>query len=419
MGQRERAPMPTSKNKTASARCATAGVLPPDVTHESEACRMRQHRHHQRAACCAAVLRSLLVFVTTDSKPLTVARGKVNADTLLDYVRSPHARAMGLQRVGFGVAAYDNKIGSWEQALPQPPSNPGGSLLLHLSNGSIKSTRYRPKQIYQLQQVPTLIRRYRYEAVWLLDSDIELQETNLTALLHTWLCGFPGGPPFVSQPTIRPGKQQVWALNDDQWWPLNQSRRPRAVSLPYVEIQAPLFLSDFYLWWMQRQGLMLAPMQDFLSTAWGGDYCEGAIAYARYLAARARRGKAGASACTQACAVLLSPVNHANTKTIGDHGTERESRAKGKLLLDWLNGEMMRVLPAAGAGMFDDEDELSEERSVAWPRINSRPFWDLATTGYIGRFLNVSANRKERELYHSTRFCLLRGAVWKDPSRCR
>lgn len=139
------------------------------------------------------------------------------------------------------------------------------------------STTYYPKPLLYLQLARLLA---SYEYVWLLDDDISLEGSQLPVALQALRCAFSPSPPaLVGQLLITGGRQSYSYLNSDGW----TQRRIVAAKSRFIELQAPLVDTGFFLWFLQAVVVPMMPAIAYFESDFGMDnvWCGAAGAYAR------------------------------------------------------------------------------------------------------------------------------------------
>ncbi len=261
----------------------------------------------------------LLMAVVCDSTPPSRHRIIKNMAALADSPFSVH----------WAFVAYDGGSESWgdvrakAQLFRQPIRLlENGELGAYWSfwhakrhHTRLQLSNYHPKLVYQRRFVQVL---HGTELLWLVDNDITYSSAQLHALHARWQCAFAArGPPLVSQPLIDTDTQDFWSLLASTWAPGGElgdvqdslGAEVGAAESSFVEMQAPLLHAGFFRWLMQRVGYDLALAQDLLHSDVGLDFCwcTAARDFARVVLRQPTR---------VGCAVLVTPVAHANAKQI-------------------------------------------------------------------------------------------------------
>jgi hypothetical protein len=154
--------------------------------------------------------------------------------------------------------------------------------------------------------------------VWLLDGDISLQRFRLDAFLAHWQCFFHGGPPLVAQAPVLQNTQGFWHVNWGSW--ASNASRPGAVDVSFVEMQLSLLDGGFFRHLSRGDAAVIADKGRELDNAWGIDmmWCSAARQF---------------DPSRRACAVVLYPVSHLDSRTL-----EKSSkyRVAGGKVLRWM-----------------------------------------------------------------------------------
>lgn len=339
--------------------------LPQDATFRSVACESSTLLHR---TCCRVQPFALLVVSVSDSSDAAAQRAAQNMLATYAYWK----QRKYISRLTWCTIAYDNRANSENGAWQRLASTARNlSVPLHLYNGTLPANAYHPKQIYHFHRVLPLLRSQQQDAVWFLDSDIALRAVNLTQFFWSWLCAFPGGSPLLSHGTVRQEHQKVWAHNDVYWQEhevskksmLGPYKRPAAIGLNFMDIQMPIWNASFFIWYMMRFGGALAAAQDIHGSDWGSAkyICPAAVAYTRTVL----KG----TTCAQACAVIITPFDHDNTKTATGNKLFRNA---GKTLSTWLDEGIQNMLVEATG---------QNETSSAWTWFDDQYLYDIALVG--------------------------------------
>ena len=226
----------------------------------------------------------------------------------------------------WSIVVYDDHLDPWEGLRGAAARE--GVRLLALRPGSAQP-KYLPrgfkgKLIYQWLFLSDL--RPHHNAIWLVDDDISFVGFDMGRYVETWAsrCAFPHGPPLLSAPVTNQSTQDLWVGNSARWdvsgaapWSTTLAallgrERPRAVVVPYLEIQMPLLDAGFFRWFLPQLATggeaSFYYMYERLGTDWAVDtiWCRAAAQYA------AENGAAGRAAC----AVLPEPIDHQNTASL-------------------------------------------------------------------------------------------------------
>ena len=212
----------------------------------------------QRQAPPAAI--ALLIALVADSSLMTQRRMLVS----MRAVDSTHAEH--LARVDWSVVAYDDGASLWEGTQQHARSLRHVELVAVL-NASVKHPsikhakplaveQRKARWAHQLLLLRHLMRAHHatfdgfqrqhqqqhhqyhphhqlrpppqarhYDAVWFPDDDLTFASFDLAEYLRRWLCVFPGGPPIVSQPPLRPSRSAARGNESDGGVPRVLRRR--------------------------------------------------------------------------------------------------------------------------------------------------------------------------------------------------
>lgn len=291
--------------------------------------------------------KSILVAIVADSSVPT-RRRMLTGMRRVDGTRTLHQLTMH-----WAVCAYDDGADAWAPTVLEAESLPSARLV-KVVNASAHDRKpitvlQRKARTAHHRKVVAAVwaeRGFAYDAVWLPDADLLFESFDLPEFLHRWLCTFAGGAPVVAQPVVRPGTQ-VWPFNLHSWrnctsprsrarapplasaartqwlkrrddeqqrsgcfWRRRWGPEPTALRISFIENQAALVDAQFLRWFF---GLELvaefARLQLRYGVEWGPDsvWCRAAE---WWLAAQ--------NVSRTPCAVLMVPIEHANTKSLAD-----------------------------------------------------------------------------------------------------
>lgn len=201
-----------------------------------------------------------------------------------------------------------------------------------------------------------------YERVWLLDSDISTVQFNVKEYLKTTNCAFPERP-LVSQPLIAKSTQSYKYLNADEW----RDNNIAATSSDFVEIQAPLMDSVFFVWFLRFFVVPLLLPSHILGADWGFDalFCNAARIFAHQNGRDSR----------YVCMIVTggTPLRHLDTGAVDE--------TLGYDLKKYLNKALMRIIEAA----FPHVYHSGHDKSIN-PLLFSGNYFQV--TANSSRFLN-------------------------------
>ena len=323
-------------------------------------------------ACCVQRLEQLLVGIVADSRTATRQRVMRNM-ALFSALRSDGIVA------DFGIIAYDNQASAWQDVRDFASSV--ATRVLLLEDGQ-RSATFHPKLQYQ-RRFARLLDGSSHQAIFLLDSDMTFQDTSsVQAFLHHWACAW-AKPPLVAQPVLGDNTSWTWLDRMSHWQnpehfdsPSARVRRqhlahdthagaamraPAAVETRFVQQQATLLDADFFRDFA-RATREFSRMQD----EWGTDHGTDTLWCA--LAARALHGRSG-SARRPGCAVIITPIEHDDSRTINNNRTafhERGARFIQKVLLprsaEWFGDLVSSLLKEA----HETIDTLYWDKALPW-----------------------------------------------------
>ena len=147
---------------------------------------------------------------------------------------------------------------------------------------------------------------HKYERVWLLDSDIDLQKFSFEKLFS--LLDGDGFKqyisPLISQPVIEGSGKYYKFVNYDFWY---RYKGIAAIRHTFTEIQIPIFDSRFFIWFVSNIMKPLIPIAEEFQSDWVWDrfWCQAAMLYSNN---------------SIPCAILVdeNPVVHLDTKSAGE-----------------------------------------------------------------------------------------------------
>jgi hypothetical protein len=191
-----------------------------------------------------------------------------------------------------------------------------------------KSTNYPKAFLYLLLYSVSK----EYERVWVLDNDILIAETNITAALETLLCARNSHNyiSLISQPLIEgvtnfvEGTRQYWGHAKDKCLATSN----------FIEIMAPIFEATFFRWFLDAVVVPLIEPFYVLGSDWGLDtiWCGAALYYHTELFKKEPK-------VDGACTLLLShQIKHLDLKS-----ARKESPLQHKDAY-FLNSEKMKSL---------------------------------------------------------------------------
>ena len=308
---------------------------------------------------------SLLLGLVANSHITTRQRAVLNIRQLDAYAGRVHSDASNRMSVGVVIVAYDNAAASWAAALK--PLRRLNVTVHGVFDGGM-SAGFHPKTLYHSRFVLPLVRRHGYRAVWLPDSDISFEHTDLRAFFAAWACALPGGPPLLSQPVVRTkiATASRWVGGPQGFWPLNDGtydhdlQRPLALTVSFVETQAPLWDGAYLTWFHDELQDGLATEMDRFHTDWG--YLS-ACAAAQWYATQ--RGLA-----VTPCAVIpAAAVEHYDSRTI--HKDDAYLAAGHRFHVALASGRFGSLSAPWMAAMRADVAPTSLSSMTRGKRINS------------------------------------------------
>ena len=286
-----------------------------------------------RGECCtAARLERLLVVMVSGSSDNERQAIRRSADGLVRALSSSRTVAS----LVFHVLAYDNDAAAWgstPQSLPasarSDDSRKNG--MFYVTDAALHSRVYSPKFAIVALSLPRLRAMHGIarptDAVWLPDGDIDFNGFEADRFFRRWRCAFPGGPPLISQPTIRGPTvhptQLWWPLQATSWQtggvfgPTTSGQQPIALLSDLVEMQAPLFDGLFFDWLFNVIGALIGSMNIAQGHGWGIDnvWCGAALTFANRSSSPRRPH----------CAILPIELVHRDTRT-----TPRDTSSAGR-----------------------------------------------------------------------------------------
>jgi len=142
----------------------------------------------------------------------------------------------------------------------------------------------------------------QYEAVWMVDGDVELLGAGLLHFLTEWRCWRP----IVAQPTIVPETQNFWPMRHRAFADKEALRNVSVLRTDFVEQQAPILDVRLLRTFMPDVMCPLAEIQE----QYGNDFSTDELwcAYARMVAKN--------TSAAAACVVIDHPMKHHNTRTV-------------------------------------------------------------------------------------------------------
>ena len=266
----------------------------------------------------------VLVAVTTDSTPASRTRLHNNAVAMHSAQGETNVLAEWL------AITYDGNASLWKPLASNLcnsshvyTQDARECIVLRVADASdLRHQRpewlglYSPKLPMQLKHILPLLTTSSsssIDAVWMLDGDLSLAPSfRLPRFFRLWRCAFEGGPPLVSQPTIRASRrrthsQPFWPHNHENW---RGDTAMGAFAMPFVEQQAPLFDAAYFVWWAEAAGRIVAAVNSVYASDWGADqtWCALGRSYLERVIKQPNR---------TACALIVEGIDHDDTATIG------------------------------------------------------------------------------------------------------
>ena len=154
-----------------------------------------------------------------------------------------------------------------------------------------------------------------WDAVWLADSDISFEKFDLARFLLRRACSLAGGAPLIVQPVIRQNTQ-CWPYNYQTYGRSSETlpwERILMLRTAWVESQVVLIDAPFLQWFYETKIVqkVLSLQNHSYRVSWGTDaiWCGAAKEYA-----------SERNLTRDACAVVVVPIDHADTKSISSKG---------------------------------------------------------------------------------------------------
>ena len=227
--------MDSAAERAHGERCLADAAKPLERAAVPTTWRRRGGGGRGRRCCRASHPPLLLVVYASSSSKRAQALVRRSAGGLAEQAirlpgktnnRRPHHAA----KIAFHVLAYDNGADIWEGGSPQrlvpsPNMSSSGAAAaswMHISNAGLGASMVVPKMALLATNLHRLRRTHARAfshggAVWLPDADVDFTHFDAPHYFLRWRCAFPGGPPLISQPTIRTPNGARTQL----WWPVD------------------------------------------------------------------------------------------------------------------------------------------------------------------------------------------------------
>lgn len=218
-----------------------------------------------------------------------------------------------------------------------------------------KATMHIPKTLLYKELLPYM---YDYERVWLIDEDIDFENFNYESFFHILNCSFwPLSPPLIVQSTINPRTQRYDFLNTYKW----MNTTTVALASEFVELQAPLMDTMFFIWFVKNIIEPLELPMKALESLWGVDelFCKSSSFYSDSLKHYTNQSHG------TACMIVTSPecsLKHHNLHTIKK---SPKFRTQGFVLQSLIR----RAFPTFARSGFKQNKKSST--FLSHPRLNS------------------------------------------------
>ena len=163
--------------------------------------------------------------------------------------------------------------------------------LCRISKNSVLKRRFRgdvlnglialsvPKSVYYAE-ISAVAMEYKY--VLVMDEDMSLLPFDVEAFFETWSCTILP-PPLIVQSLVThpPSRTGTFPMLNADYWSMKTSQNVVAAIVPYVEQQAPVFDSRFFVWFADN----VLNATQHIGLKWGADWgfnrmwCEAARSY--------------------------------------------------------------------------------------------------------------------------------------------